>query len=242
MINRIRAKLNRELGKLTSKKTAVFPSNRKVVSFTFDDFPLSSIEYGATIIEEKNIRGTFYAALGLFDQGDFPSKDVLLELLNRGHEIGCHTYSHINCGETPVAELKKDCLRNAQEFFDITGNSMSAFAYPYGEFSPASKRLAGELFTTSRIVQPKINRNTIDLSALHAIPIDMRGGVEAVKNWILELERDGGWAIFYTHGVCENPTDYDSTIELFSEAVELCEKAGFEFMTVGEASSLCSLK
>jgi peptidoglycan/xylan/chitin deacetylase (PgdA/CDA1 family) len=242
VINRIKAKLNREIGKLTSKKKAFFPSNRKVVSFTFDDFPLSSIVNGARIIEEKDIRGTFYAALEFFGQDGFPNRNDLVELLDKGHEVGCHTYSHIHCGEAPIAALESDCSRNAREFYEITGQSLSSFAYPYGEFSPASKKLIGELYTTSRMVQPGINRNTIDLIALYAIPIDMRGGIETVKKWIDELDRNGGWAIFFTHGVCDSPTEFDSTAALFSEAVELCEIAGFEFMTMKEASSLCPIK
>lgn len=239
MINRIRAKLNREIGKVTSKKPAVFPSDRKVVSITFDDFPSSAKDVGASILEERNVRGTYYAALGSFHQPGFPRSEDLVDLIARGHEVGCHTYSHIDCGVVPVTEVKRDCLKNSQELFDITGQKTSTFAYPFGEFSPASKKLVGELYATARMVQPGINRNSIDLSGLYAVPMDIRGGLELVRKWILDLQGNGGWAILYTHGVCEDPTDYDTTAEMLSATVDLCVEAGCEIMTVGEASSLC---
>ena len=239
MINRIRKKLNREMGKLTSRKMAEFPAGRMVASFTFDDFPFSAKDAGARILEERGVRGTFYASLGSFDRVGFPSRNDLLELVAEGHEVGGHTYSHIDCGAVPVDQVRSDCLKNTREILDITGAKVNAFAYPFGEFSPGSKKLIGELYATARMVQPGINRNSIDLLALYAVPIDIRGGLEMVNKWLLDLQRDGGWAIFYTHGVCENPTAYDCTEELLSESVDLCREAGCELMTVREASSLC---
>lgn len=239
MISRIKEKLNREIGKRMFCKNVQFPSDRKVVSFTFDDFPMSAIDNGALILEQAGMRGTFYASLGFFDEDKFPTRKKITELLERGHEIGCHTYSHTHCGAVPLKQAEADCLKNINELQEITGKEIRSFAFPFGEFSPASKKLAGKLYDTARMVQPGINRNTIDLSALYAVPVDMRGGIDSVKHWMDNLEQFGGWAICYTHAVCSDPTDYDSTEELLEEAVAICKAKRFEVMTVREASELC---
>ena len=36
-----------------------------VVSFTFDDFPRSAWSNGGAVLEEYDVRGTYYAAMGL---------------------------------------------------------------------------------------------------------------------------------------------------------------------------------
>jgi peptidoglycan/xylan/chitin deacetylase (PgdA/CDA1 family) len=38
---------------------------RPIVSFTFDDVPVSALANGATILEKHGVRGTFYVAGGI---------------------------------------------------------------------------------------------------------------------------------------------------------------------------------
>src|SRR4051794_2067392 len=69
-----------------------------MVSFTFDDIPKSAATTGAAILEDHGARGTFYVSGGLVgtkspDWTVAEPEDVVA-LHRRGHEIGCHTFSH----------------------------------------------------------------------------------------------------------------------------------------------------
>jgi peptidoglycan/xylan/chitin deacetylase (PgdA/CDA1 family) len=44
-----------------------FPANYKLVSFTFDDSPVSESENCTRILDSYNAHGTFYEALGIDD-------------------------------------------------------------------------------------------------------------------------------------------------------------------------------
>ena len=80
-----------------------------VVSFTFDDFPRSSLEQGGAILERFGARGTFYTALGLEggdgELGPLFRREDLERAAAAGHEIGCHTFSHIDCAKATAPEV-----------------------------------------------------------------------------------------------------------------------------------------
>ena len=62
LLNRILDRLGREAARFVFKKPAFFPTERRGVSFTFDDFPYTAIKNGARILEENEARGTFYVS------------------------------------------------------------------------------------------------------------------------------------------------------------------------------------
>src|SRR6266481_6640861 len=69
--------------------------DRPIVSMTFDDVPLSAYQYGLPILQERNVKATFYIALKIAtDDGAFLGPTEVQELHECGHEIGCHTFSH----------------------------------------------------------------------------------------------------------------------------------------------------
>ena|ERR1700738_3477530 len=70
-----------------------------MVSFTFDDIPKSAATTGARLLDEHGARGTFYVSGGVVGSSspnwEMTDADNILALHARGHEIGCHTFSHI---------------------------------------------------------------------------------------------------------------------------------------------------
>ncbi|MBZ5623491.1 MAG: polysaccharide deacetylase family protein [Acidobacteriia bacterium] len=73
-------------------------AQRPLISFTFDDFPRSALHTGGAILNRSGLAGTYYACLGLMGgetaTGKLFNADDLKILIDRGHELGCHTYSH----------------------------------------------------------------------------------------------------------------------------------------------------
>src|SRR5262245_58876391 len=75
-----------------------------LISFTFDDFPRSALMAGGTILNRFGLAGTYYASLGLAGKQE-PSGQIffhedLTQLFERGHELGCHTFSHCDSWDT----------------------------------------------------------------------------------------------------------------------------------------------
>src|SRR3954453_8548469 len=74
-----------------------------IISFTFDDFPRSALVTAGELLEKKGVYGTYYAALHLACQetsvGRIFGFEDLRALITHGHELACHTYSHLSAHE-----------------------------------------------------------------------------------------------------------------------------------------------
>lgn len=230
--------------KFVAKEKAFVPAGRKVVSFTFDDFPISAAENGAALLESHGARGTFYACLGLAGTetpcGFIGGRRELLDIFQRGHECGCHTYGHLNSTRCPSARIFDDCRLNQKAIEEIADVQVRSFAYPFGNFNPACKRIIRELYRSARTVEPGINVARIDLVALHAVPLYQRLGVEKAKHWLKTVDKNGGWLIFYTHDVACTPSVWGCSIDLLSQILDFCDDAGFQILTVGEVTEMCA--
>ena len=77
------------------------------VSFTFDEFPSSAVNSGGKIIAEIGTAATFYATSGPSADERY-SKYDLDTLLAEGHELGCHTDSHLRVGRVPGRTFERD--------------------------------------------------------------------------------------------------------------------------------------
>lgn len=67
---------------------------KKVVYLTFDDGPsTTNTPEVLNILEKYNIKGTFFV-LGKSIEKDENSKKILKDIVEKGHAIGNHTYSH----------------------------------------------------------------------------------------------------------------------------------------------------
>lgn len=131
-----------------------------IVTFTFDDVPVSACELGASILESFGARGTFYVAgrgcgTTSADGPACASIDQLRPIWANGHEIGCHTYSHPAVRHMAIEELKSELDRNQAALAEINGNIvLRNFAYPYGDLSLRTKRYLETRFNSCRSTTP----------------------------------------------------------------------------------------
>ena len=138
----------RKLGRLlpTRPQPVAWPGG--VVSFTFDDFPKSALSIGGAILEGHGARGTYYTAAGIAgtdgDLGPMFDRGAVAAAQSRGHEIACHTFAHLDCGESDTGTLVADIDESATAHSDLTGGYRPTnFAFPLGSVSFSAKRRAG---------------------------------------------------------------------------------------------------
>ena len=171
-----------------------------MVSFTFDDLPKSAVTTGADLLEAHGARGTFYVSGGLVGLGtpDWAAGDAddVLSLHRRGHEIGCHTFSHQRACDLDETSLAAEIARN-RGYFRALDSSIApeTFAYPFGYGSFARKHQLKDQFQTCRSIVPGINTGSVDLQFLRAMPlIDRqmdRDGIERAFDEALKPLTDG---------------------------------------------------
>ncbi len=144
-------------------KTALLNNSAPIVSFTFDDVPESAFSVGAAILDAHGVNGTFYIAGTLCDTVDPDGRSLITtpecrELHRRGHEIGCHTFSHRKVGSLGHQALQLEIERN-QAFFSALDSSivLENFAYPYNRATPSSKLMLQRRFRSCRAGVPGVN-------------------------------------------------------------------------------------
>lgn len=229
------------------RHTMYVPTDRPVVSFTFDDVPDTALTAGAEILERHGARGTFYIASGLLGSVEPGRRLIDAEgcraLAARGHELACHTHAHPNIRHLSTAALRADLDRNAAALADMVPGLVPAnFAFPY---NAGSFRARGELarrFRTARGGGEGINRGSTDRAFLRGVAIQQPDGAAlALTGMIDDLVANPGWLVFYTHDVSPTPTPYGTTPDVFETLVAHARARGCEILTVDAALDRLSL-
>jgi peptidoglycan/xylan/chitin deacetylase (PgdA/CDA1 family) len=221
----IAARLVRELGGFMATRPARIDWPGGVVSFTFDDFPRSAWVNGGPILEKFDCRGTYYAAMGLAGAanhlGPMFEPDDLHAVQAHGHEIACHTFSHRDCCHAPPAEIAAEIDRNASALAELVGEAaLDNFAYPFGGVSQTAKQTLAGRFASCRGTGRGLNRGTVDLADLLSTSIYARDfDRDRLCQLIDDAHAAGGWVIFYTHDVAEEPSPFGCTSEQFHAIV-----------------------
>ena len=212
-----------------------------LVSFTFDDAPVSAVTAGAAMLEEHNARGTFYIAGGLADtwSGNWhnTSADDIVGLHRRGHEIACHTFSHHRTPELSATALTAEIENNRRYLLALDPSiKIENFAYPYGLGSVWRKRQLGKRFRSSRGIVPGVNSGTVDLQYLRATPlVDQHIDAEGIDRAFDEALASNGWLIFYGHDVTASPSPYGCSPSLLRHALDAASRRQIPILSVADA-------
>lgn len=238
---------SRFLARWNRTKVLAMRSGPPLVTFTFDDVPASACARGAHILEQHGVRGTFYVAgsgCGSANPGEpsLASISQLRTIWENGHEIGCHTFSHPAVRYMSFDELDSELKRNQSVLKTISADLvLRNFAYPYGDMSIRTKHYLEGRFDSCRSSHAGINIAVADLGALNAWPLD-NASVDRPKiaELIAETVRTGGWLIFYSHDVADQPSRFGVSPDLLEWAVDCAKKAGCTLTTVAEGLRLIS--
>lgn len=217
----------------------------RCLSVSFDDVPLSGAERGAAILECHQSRGTFYSCFGLAgkntDSGILADDETLLRLSTRGHEIGCHTHSHLNLASAPRSLFETDLDANFERARTL-GISLRNFAYPYGRVSLRNKAAIRSRFTSARGITQGIVRDRFDASNLPSFSLQATTDIELIMRAIDQVDEAGGWLIIYSHDVDPNPSRWGVTAERLHDIVSAARGRDIDVLTVDEVMRRYSIE
>ena len=212
-----------------------------MVSFTFDDPPKSSATVGAPILFEYQARATYYISGGLVGQPSEHwmgiSADEIVGLHRAGHEIACHTFSHVRTPDLNAAALAAEIEKNRRYLLTLDPSiEIRNFAYPYGLGSVSHKRRLKQSFRSSRGIIPGANSGTVDLQFLRSTPlINQHIDNDGIDRALDEAVAKNGWLIFYGHDVAASPSPYGCTPSLLQHALKAASQRKIEILSVADA-------
>jgi len=236
-------KLERKLIRIIPKRVLDIAPNEAIVSITFDDFPASAAHEAKQILSENGLLATYYLASGMLntinDRMQICSDEDVRNIANAGHEIGCHTYSHMDCikvNASKTSDLEKDLIKNYNHISKLAGIPPVSFSYPFGGISFASRQLISKRFEYARGIYSGINTGKTDIMNLKANSIySTTYDTTKISTLLAETKKCKGWCIFYTHDVTNNASDFGCSPEQFRAFIKLIIESKIQVLPVKHA-------
>lgn len=236
----LKGKLRRRLALLAHRRPVRMRLERPMVTFSFDDAPASAAGAGAAALEQRGIRGTWYFSAGLAGRdgpmGTYAVEADARRLAQAGHEIACHTFSHLDCGQAGAGSILEDVDRNAVALKAWGAAPAESFAFPYGDVSMAAKRVLGGRYRTLRTVQAGLVEDGTDACQLPSVGIEGPEGEAAALRWLDRAAQRRAWLILYTHDVAPTPSAWGCTPEALGHLADAAKARGFDIVTAAEGA------
>jgi len=232
--------IRRKWASISFKKIINIRLSEPVISFTFDDVPVSAFVNGGSVLKKYGVSGTFYISLSLMNDVDPTARFTaqhIKDAIAQHNEIGCHTYGHTELYTVPLKTGMEDIRKNQEEIQKLVpGLALNNFSYPFGSQTRPVKKFISERFRSARGIEEGINRGRTDLFNLRTVKLyENRYSLEYIYRKIEEAKKDGGWLIFYTHDVQDDPTEWGCSPPYFEAVVKKCKEANIKVLTINEA-------
>lgn len=114
------------------------PNTQKKVFLTFDDGPIPEItEWVLSELTKFNVKATFFC---IGDNiGKYP--EIFKEIIASGHQVGNHTFNHLNGWKTSDATYIQNIEKCSDEILRMGFGKPNLFRPPYGKIKPSQSLL-----------------------------------------------------------------------------------------------------
>ena len=188
----------------------------KRIVLTFDDGPHpKQTRQILEVLDKYQIKATFFV-IGV-NAKQYPG--IVREVLDRGHEIGNHTYTHSHAAGLDKATLERQILDCEKEIFLQSGRSPNLFRPPEGALNDDMRTVIRELGYTNVLW----NLDTLDWA--HTPP-------EQIADYVVNNAKNGDIILMHDYIGANSPT-----VEALEIFIPKLIEQGFTFVTVSELLS-----
>lgn len=188
------------------------------VALTFDDGPGKATKRVLEILKEKNVKATFFM-LGIRVEND---TETAKEVVADGHEIGNHTYEHVNFysykAADKISKMEREVLQAKKVIKDKLGVDTYLMRFPHGYSKPEGLEVAQK--QGYYVINWSFGMDWENVSA-QEMHIKYK---QAIKNG----------AIFLMHDLPKN----DKILSFLGDFIDEIRAEGYEIVTVSELLNL----
>ena len=207
-----------------------FGAAKKQIALTFDDGP--DAEWTPAIldiIKEKKVKGTFF----LIGANAEANPGIVERILDEGHDIGSHTYTHPNLSDIPPEAVSLEMNATQRLLEALTGHSVRLFRPPYlGDAEP----------TDADEIAPVEVAQSLGYIAVgeHVDPVDWElPGVKKIVQRTLDqihgAKSDSPRNIVLLH---DAGGDRSQTVEALPIIIDKLRAEGYQFTTVAKLAGM----
>ena len=208
-----------------------------MVTFGFDDSYGSHYELAAPALEERGFRATFYTIVRTTALGgrEFMNVDYLRAMARSGHEVGSHTYNHLNLPTLTTEEIDYELGESKAWIEDIIGQEVESFATPMGAFDDRVLATARLYYGNHRAVRVGMNFPGDDPYMLKGNSMVYDAPPSQAMVLIDNAIARNGWVQIYFHDLTETYNGWSYEIDNFVEILDFAVETGVEVITVRDA-------
>ncbi len=192
-------------------------SSNKRIALTFDDFgTIAQIRSILNSLESYNARGTF------FPNGDFVKNNpsIIREMVNRGHSVESHTYTHKDLTKQSDAEVRNQIKLAKNAIYSATGKYPVLLRPPYGAYDSRTKTIAGQEGIKYIVLW------SVDTSDWATTRYGVTITTDYVINQAVNNASHNGIILMHMHS--------DKTVSGLPTILKRLKAAGYDFVTVNE--------
>jgi len=129
-------------------------NKRGIASLTFDDGPHpQNTARVMDVLKANNLKATFFLqGLGSWESSITRYNATIQRMLQEGHQIGSHTWSHTDLKELNETGIREELQRMADHIYTLTGKNMSVMRPPFGSYDERVLRIAQQEFNYDVII------------------------------------------------------------------------------------------
>ena len=130
-------KTNKVIKKIFNNLVWDIPNSENKIYLTFDDGPIPSVtEWVLDVLKSENIKATFFCI------GDNIKKypEIYKRILTEGHQIGNHTFNHLNGWKTKTNYYIENFKLCETEHLKLNPKHSFLFRPPYGKIKPSQSK------------------------------------------------------------------------------------------------------
>lgn len=156
ILNNQKERFIRQLNYLSNKYSFVslscfdsMPSEKKLVSITFDDGLSSILENALPELKKRKIPTTIFIPAAkinsypnweqkgqeIYSEDRILNRDEIKELSRQGIEIASHTLHHLDLRNVPLKIAREELCLSKSILKEITGKEVRSFSFPYGSYN-----------------------------------------------------------------------------------------------------------
>ncbi len=202
----------------------------KTLALTFDDGP--DPEYTPAILDilkQKNVKATFF----IIGANAEAHPALIQRIINEGHEVGNHTFTHPNLAETAPEADKIEYNATQRLFEALTGRRMVLFRPPYlGDAEPVTK---------DEILPVQIAQDQGYLTVgVHVDPFDwqqpsLQEMMQRILHSVTDPDPETRGNVILLH---DSGGDRTRTIELLPGMIDALRARGYKFVLVSRLAGL----
>lgn len=212
--------------KIAKEEVPIHVPTDATIYLTFDDGPGQYTEELLNILDNYNIKATFFVT------NQFPKYQYLIkEEATRGHTIGVHTYSHLWSVYSSVDEYMNDFNAMNTIIYNQTGKYAKIFRFPGGSSNTISRRYCLGIMTTLANKMISDGYQYYDWN-MDSTDTASKNTVDSIINNVKRSLKGNSYYIVLMHDIKKN------TIEALPTIIEYAKSIGYNFKPITEETPI----